>query len=84
MKKRYDTLIESILKTVNESPAAPAPTKPQTPTVPGTPSPSKPTTPHPLQPSKPGISPKPKALDKEEEEENMDLKLFVNRRSKRK
>ena len=73
-----------------KSVAAPAPapvkeptTKP-TRTIPGTP--TKPSKPHPLTPSRPGISPRPKAIQGKEEEENTgansDVKRFMAKRKK--
>lgn len=79
MNYSYDKAVKDVLKLLKEQPTtAPAPVKPSTP------APTKPQTPsrpHPLTPTKPGISPRPQG--EEEEEENVDLKLFVNRRKHR-
>jgi hypothetical protein len=71
----YDSIVKNLLKEMPQTLPPPVKTPVRTPATPGT----RPATPHPLQPTKPGITPRPKALAKSEDEEK-DVTLFKAKR----
>lgn len=71
----YDKKIRRLLNEMPKTLPPPVKTPVRTPSTPGT----TPAKPHPLQPTKPGISPRPKALKKCEDEES-DADLFKSKR----